>query len=130
MVCSRVWKDSERTSRRCGRPVEVPPSWQRRWRVFGATTGFFLLVDRYFAEWMPDGEIVVLALGFLILSRFFSQKDRYIARFGEQAYARAFTSFGIPGLGIVFGAIAHLAYMPGPLVPDVGGNLSWSGSAG
>ena len=33
--------------------------------AFGATTGFFLLVDRYFVEWMPDGEIVVLALGFL-----------------------------------------------------------------
>ena len=87
--------------------------------VFGATTGFFLLVDRYFVEWMPDGEIVVLALGFLILSRFFSQKDRYVARFGRRAYARAFTSFGIPGLGIVFGAIGHLGYMPGPLVPDI-----------
>jgi len=62
---------------------------------------------------------VVLAVGFLILSRFFSQKDRYLARFGEQAYARAFVSFGIPGLGILFGAIAHLAYMPGPLIPEV-----------
>lgn len=87
--------------------------------VLGATTGFFLLVDKYFAEWLPDGEIVILALGFLLLSRFFSQKDRYLARFGEQAYARAFTAFGIPGLGIVGASLAHLAYMPGPLVPDV-----------
>ena len=87
--------------------------------AFGATTGFFLLVDRYFAEWMPDGEIVVLALGFLILSRFFSQKDRYLARFGERAYARAFAAFGIPGLGIVGASLAHLAYMPGPLIPAV-----------
>ncbi len=87
--------------------------------MFGATTGFFLLVDKYFSEWLPDGEIVILALGFLILSRFFSQKDRYQTRFGEMAYARAFTSFGIPGLGIVFAAIAHLGYMPGPMVPPV-----------
>jgi protein-S-isoprenylcysteine O-methyltransferase Ste14 len=87
--------------------------------VVAATTGFFLLVDKYFAEWLPDGEIVILALGFLILSRFFSRKDRYAARFGEAAYGRAFTSFAIPGLGIIIGAIAHLAYMPGPLIPDL-----------
>lgn len=87
--------------------------------VIGGTTGFFLLVDQYLPEWMPDGEIVVLAIGFLILSRFFSQRDRYLARFGERAYERAFAAFGIPGLGIVFGALAHLAYMPGPLIPAV-----------
>ncbi len=32
---------------------------------------------------------------------------------------RAFTAFGIPGLGMVFAAIAHLGYMPGPLIPAV-----------
>lgn len=87
--------------------------------VFCATTGFFLLVDAGFAEWMPDGEIVVLALSFLILSRFFSQKDRYLAGFGSQAYWRAYVAFALPGSGILFGAVAHLAYMPGPLIPDV-----------
>jgi protein-S-isoprenylcysteine O-methyltransferase Ste14 len=87
--------------------------------VIAATTAFFLLVDRYFAEWLPDGEIVILALGFLILSRFFSQKDRYFARFGELAFARAFSAFAIPGLGILFAAVAHLGYMPGPLLPPV-----------
>jgi hypothetical protein len=40
--------------------------------VFSLTTLFFIAVDRRFSEWMPDGEIVVMALGFLILSRFFS----------------------------------------------------------
>ena len=39
--------------------------------VFVLTTLFFLAADRGFAEWMPDGEIVVLALGFLLVSRFF-----------------------------------------------------------
>ncbi|MFH1183897.1 MAG: isoprenylcysteine carboxylmethyltransferase family protein [Chloroflexota bacterium] len=87
--------------------------------VFGLTSGFFVIVDREFPEWMPDGEIVVLALGFLILARFFSQKARYQARFGDQAYARAVSAFVIPGLGIVFASIAHLAYMPGPQIPDL-----------
>lgn len=87
--------------------------------VISAATAFFLLVDTHFSGWLPDGEVVILALGFLILSRFFSQKDRYNALFGEVAYARAFTSFAIPGLGIVFAAIGHLGYMPGPLLPAV-----------
>ena len=87
--------------------------------VLGLTTGFFILVDRYFFEWLPDGEIVVLALGFLVLSRFFSQKERYAARFGDMAYSRAFMAFCVPGLGIIFAAIAHLAYMPGPMIPEI-----------
>ena len=87
--------------------------------VFGLTSGFFVLVDREFPEWMPDGEIVVLALGFLILARFFSQKARYQAQFGDRAYARAISAFGIPGLGIVFASIAHLGYMPGPQIPHL-----------
>ena len=87
--------------------------------LLGLMTGFFILVDRFLFEWLPDGEIVVLALGFLLLSRFFSQKDRYVARFGDSAYARAFMSFGVPGLAIIYASIAHLAYMPGPMIPEV-----------
>lgn len=85
----------------------------------GIPTIFFLLVDKYFPEWMPDGEILVLALGFLILSRFFSQKARYKSRYGNQAYSRAMAAFVIPGLGILFACIAHLAYIPGPHIPDL-----------
>ncbi len=83
------------------------------------TTLFFGLVDRRFSEWMPDGEIVVMALGFLILSRFFSQKTRYQAKYGEQAYRNALANFIIPGLGIVIASIAHMGYMPGPGIPDL-----------
>lgn len=105
------------------------PEWSERAEVVrtaaGAlaalltTSGFLLLADRRFPEWMPDGEIVVLALGFLILSRFYSQKDRYTERYAEQAYLRAFRAFVVPGLGIVFAAVAHLAYMAGPEIPAV-----------
>ncbi len=87
--------------------------------VAGLTTLFFLAADRYFAEWMPDGEIVVLALGFLILSRFYSQRKRYQELYGEGAYARAFAHFAIPGLGIIAASLAHLAFIAGPGIPDV-----------
>ena len=58
--------------------------------VFLLTTLFFVAADRGFVEWMPDGEIVVLALGFLILSRFFSQSKIYRKKYGELAYRNAF----------------------------------------
>ncbi len=80
---------------------------------------FFWAAVRYFAEWMPDGEIVILALGFLILSRFFSQRKRYLQQYGDRAYAVAFTRFFITGLGIIVASIAHLAYIAGPEIPDV-----------
>ncbi len=80
---------------------------------------FFLGADRYFPEWMPDGEIVVLALGLLILSRLFSQREKYQQRYGELAYRTAFWRFGVPGLGIIGGSFAHLAYIAGPEIPGV-----------
>ncbi len=83
------------------------------------TVLFFLAADRYFAEWMPDGEIVVLALGLLILSRFFSQRKRYQDKYGEAAYSRAFARLAIPGLGIIGASLAHLAFIAGPDIPAV-----------
>jgi len=89
--------------------------------VFLLTTLFFVAADRGFVEWMPDGEIVVLALGFLILSRFFSQRKIYRQKYGELAYRNAFARFSIPGLGITMASIGHLAYIAGPEIP----NLWW-----
>src|SRR5512135_784420 len=66
---------------------------------------FFWAADRYFAEWMPDGEIVILALGFLLLSRFYSQRKRYLKEYGAVAYSKALVRFGIPGLGIITASI-------------------------
>ena len=83
------------------------------------TSLFFLTVDRYFADWLPDGEIVILALGFLILSRFLSQRKRYLQRYGDRAYAVAFPRFFITGLGIIVASIAHLGYIAGPDIPAV-----------
>lgn len=87
--------------------------------VFALTSLFFLAADHYFAEWMPDGEIVVFAVGLLILSRFFSQHERFEQTYGGQAYDRAFRAYAIPGLGIIFACIGHLAYIAGPEIPDL-----------
>lgn len=83
------------------------------------TSLLFLAADRYFADWMPDGEIVILALGFLILSRFFSQRTRYQQMFGAASYLKALERFIVPGLGIITASIAHLAYIAGPGLPGV-----------
>jgi protein-S-isoprenylcysteine O-methyltransferase Ste14 len=87
--------------------------------IFIATSLFFLLVDNRFSEWMPDGEIVILALGLLIMSRFFSQKKIYQQKYGELAFRNAFIHFNLPGLGIVFASIVHLGYMFGVEIPDL-----------
>ncbi len=87
--------------------------------VFIATTLFFILVDTRFSEWMPDGEIVILALGFLIMSRFFSQKQNYQKKYGDRAYGNAFARFNLTGLGIVSASIVHIGYMYGVGLPDL-----------
>jgi protein-S-isoprenylcysteine O-methyltransferase Ste14 len=104
---------------------ELDSRWGR-WRallsiggVFALTTVFFMAADRGFAEWMPDGEIVVLAIGFLVLSRFFSQREVYRRKYGELSYWMAFVRFYVPGTGIVMASIAHLAYIAGPGIPDI-----------
>ncbi len=86
--------------------------------LFALVTIFFLWVDRGFPEWMPDGEIVVMAIGFLFMSLFFSRKKLYQQKYGELAYRNAFARFVIPGLGIIAAAVAHVGYMPGPEIPD------------
>ncbi len=87
--------------------------------VIALTCLFFLAADTYFPEWMPDGEIIILALGFLVLSRFFSQRARMQERYGDSAYAKAYAHYAIPGLGMIVASIAHLGYIAGPLLPDL-----------
>ncbi len=87
--------------------------------VIVLTCLFFLAADIYFPDWMPDGEIIILALGFLVLSRFFSQRARMKERYGATAYAKAYGRYAIPGLGMIAASIAHLAYIAGPLLPEL-----------
>lgn len=81
--------------------------------MFGLTTLYFILTDNI-PTWTLDSQIVVMALGFLMLSRFFTQKKKNMEKYGDAAYRHAFGRFNIPGLALIFAAIAHTAYMNGP----------------
>ncbi len=85
--------------------------------------GLFTLVNVYFIltdnipTWSIDSEIIISSLGFLILSLFFSRKQTYKDKYKELAYRNAAAHYVMPGLGLIFGAVAHAGYMNGPFVP-------------
>jgi protein-S-isoprenylcysteine O-methyltransferase Ste14 len=84
--------------------------------LFALVTAYFIVTD-HIPTWSIDSEIIISALGFLILSLFFSRKTVYKEKYKELAYRNAFAHYGMPGLALVFGAIAHAGYMNGPVVP-------------
>lgn len=88
---------------------------------FILTTVFFLWTDVHIPNWQPDGQILALTLGFLILGRFFWQKRAYQEKYRDLAYRNAFVNFALPGLMVIFATVAHCAYAPGIKIP----NLWW-----
>ena len=94
-----------------------------RIRVGLYALGWFLLVTFYFVvsdhipTWSIDSEIVVIALGFIVLRLFFTRKKDYQEKYKELAYRYACAHYGIPGLAIIMAAVAHAGYMNGPFVP-------------
>lgn len=81
--------------------------------IFTLTSIYFILTDQI-PTWTIDSQVVVMALGYLLLSRFFTQKKKYIEKYKEAAYRHAFGHFAIPGLAVIFAGLAHTAYMNGP----------------
>lgn len=51
------------------------------------------------------------------MSLFFSRKQTYKEKYKELAYRNAFAHFAMPGLALIFAALAHAAYMNGPFIP-------------
>lgn len=96
--------------------------------AFTLTILYFILTDNI-PTWTLDSQIVVISLGYLILSRFFTQKKLYIENHKERAYAKAFERFAIPGLAIIFATILHITYMNGPKFtqPLITNILTWPG---
>jgi protein-S-isoprenylcysteine O-methyltransferase Ste14 len=92
-------------------------------RITLYAVGLFTLVNVYFIltdnipTWSIDSEIIISSLGFLLLSFFFSRKQAYKEKYKELAYRNAFAHYAMPGLGLIFGAVAHAGYMNGPFVP-------------
>src|SRR5258706_11212748 len=84
--------------------------------VFTLTTFYFIISDQI-PTWTIDSEIVVMAIGLLVFSLFFSRRKEYTEKYKEQSYRNAFIQFALPGLAVIFAAIAHIAYMNGPPSP-------------
>ncbi len=81
-----------------------------------AVTTYFILTDNI-PTWSVDSQIIVMSLGFLLLSLFFSRKKIYQEKYKEFGYRNAFAHFAMPGLAMIFGSVTHAAYMNGPLIP-------------
>ncbi|HET7145531.1 MAG TPA: methyltransferase [Anaerolineales bacterium] len=81
--------------------------------AFALTTAYFIITDQI-PTWTIDSQIVVMALGFLLVSRLFTRKKALIEKFKDMAYSYAFGRFALPGLAVIFAAIVHIAYMNGP----------------
>jgi protein-S-isoprenylcysteine O-methyltransferase Ste14 len=81
--------------------------------IFTLTTAYFIISDNI-PTWTIDSEIVVMAIGFLVFSLFFVKRNEFIQRYQERAFRNAFVNFAMPGLAILFAAIAHIGYMNGP----------------
>jgi protein-S-isoprenylcysteine O-methyltransferase Ste14 len=85
--------------------------------LFALVTAYFIITD-HIPTWSIDSQIIIIALGFLVMSLFFSRKQAYKEKYKERAYRKAFAHYGIPGLVLIMAAIAHAGYMNGPFIPQ------------
>lgn len=84
--------------------------------IFALVTIYFIITDQI-PTWSIDSQIIITALGFLVLSLFFSRKQAYKEKYKELAYRYAYAHYAMPGLVLIFAAITHAAYMNGPFIP-------------
>jgi methanethiol S-methyltransferase len=85
--------------------------------LFTVVTVYFIITD-HIPTWSIDSQIIIVALGFLVTSLFFSRKQAYKEKYKELAYRNAFAHYAMPGLAFIMAAIAHAAYMNGPFIPQ------------
>jgi protein-S-isoprenylcysteine O-methyltransferase Ste14 len=84
--------------------------------LFLVATAYFIITDNI-PTWSIDSQIIILAMGFIVMSLFFSRKQIYKDKYKELAYRNAFAHFIMPGLALIFAAILHAGYMNGPFIP-------------
>ena len=84
--------------------------------LFALVTAYFITTDQI-PTWSIDSQIIIIALGFLVMSLFFSRKQTYKEKYKELAYRNAFAHYGLPGLALIMAAIVHAGYMNGPFIP-------------
>jgi protein-S-isoprenylcysteine O-methyltransferase Ste14 len=80
---------------------------------FALATAGMVIVDRLWPQWTALGQIVGVILGFVISAQFFWRRREYREKHGDLSYRNAFLHFMLPGLPVMFAAIAHNAYVPG-----------------
>jgi protein-S-isoprenylcysteine O-methyltransferase Ste14 len=85
--------------------------------LLALVTAYFIISDRI-PTWSIDSQILIVSLGFLFMSLFFSRKQAYKEKYKELAYPKAFAHYIMPGLALIFAAIAHAGYMNGPFIPQ------------
>lgn len=80
---------------------------------FAAATAAMITVDWLWPHWTAIGQIAGIVTGFVIAAQFFWRRRVYGEKYGGLGYRNAFLHFMLPGLPILFAAIAHNLYLPG-----------------
>jgi protein-S-isoprenylcysteine O-methyltransferase Ste14 len=88
--------------------------------IFSFTIFLYSLVNRYLPIWGPDGQIIIITIGFLLMRMFFTHKKAYITNYGQLAYRNALLRFALPGLMVIFASVAYTGFILGPRIP-----ISW-----
>lgn len=80
---------------------------------FALATAAMITVDVLWPEWTLLGQIGIVVVGFFVAAQFFWRRHEYRAKYGDRGYRNAFLHFVLPGLPLMFAAIAHILYLPG-----------------
>jgi len=79
-------------------------------------TAAMIAVDVLWPEWTLLGQIAIVVIGFFFAAQFFWRRREYREKYGDRGYRNAFLHFVLPGLPLMFAAIAHILYLPGERV--------------
>jgi hypothetical protein len=80
---------------------------------FTLASAAMIVVDVWWPRWTALGQIAIVIAGFFIAAQFFWRRREYREKYGDRRYRNAFLHFMLPGLPLMFAAIAHNLYQPG-----------------
>lgn len=82
--------------------------------LFGGASGVMYYADTLWPEGTLVTQVAMILIGFLNAAQFFWRRQEYKTRWGDEAYWHAFTRHVATGLPLLFAAIFHTLYLPGP----------------
>jgi len=83
---------------------------------FAIASAAMIVVDVLWPRWTALGQMAGVIAGFFIAAQFFWRRREYREKYGGLGYRNAFLHFVLPGLPLMFAAIAHILYLPGERV--------------